>query len=105
MIHNIFALYTEGLHLVLRPEVILWLLLGTFAGVAIGALPGLSATMGLAVMTPLTFGMPMPSAFALIMGVFGGGVYGGSITAIVAKIPGTPSAIMTTLDGYPMGQQ
>ena len=99
---NVLALYTEGLALVLRPEVFLFMLIGTISGVVIGAFPGLTATMGLAVMTPLTFGMSTASAFSLLMGVYCGGVYGGSITAIVAKIPGTPASLMTTMDGYPM---
>jgi len=100
--NNIFALYTEGLSLVFSPQVISFLILGTVAGIIIGALPGLSVVMGLAVITPLTFGMSASSAFALLLGVFSGGMYGGAITAIVAKIPGTSSQIMTTLDGYPM---
>ena len=105
MMHDVFALYTEGLHLVLRADVLLWLLTGTVSGVVIGALPGLTAVMGLAVMTPLTFGMSTTSAFAMLMGIYCGGIYGGSITAIVAKIPGSPSSMMTTLDGYPMAQR
>lgn len=102
---SIFDLYTAGLPLVLQWQTILWLLFGVVAGVVIGALPGMSATMGIAVMTPLTYGMDMGPSFALLMGVFCGAIYGGSITAVVANIPGAPSSMMTTLDGYPLGQQ
>ena len=94
-------IYTQGWAL-LNFEAIFFLILGTLAGVLIGAMPGLTAVMGVAVMTPLTYGMGITNSFSLLIGVFCGGVYGGSITAIVANIPGTPSAIMTTLDGYPM---
>lgn len=86
-------------------NVVLMLCLGVVSGVLIGAMPGLSATMGVAVMMPLTFKMGMGPSFALLLGVYCGGVYGGSITSIVANIPGTPSAMMTTMDGYPLGQQ
>ncbi|MFS0862006.1 tripartite tricarboxylate transporter permease [Fredinandcohnia sp. 179-A 10B2 NHS] len=100
-----FDLYTAGLSNVFVPEVIMMLLIGTLAGVIIGALPGLTATMGVAVMTPLTFGMSAEMSFALLLGVFSGGVYGGSMTAVLANIPGTPSSMMTALDGYPLGQK
>ena len=101
---SIGDIYTQGWAL-LNFEVIVFLFAGTIAGVLIGAMPGLTATMGVAVVTPLTYGMSTISSFALLLGVYCGGVYGGSITAIVANIPGTPSAIMTTLDGYPMSRR
>lgn len=99
---NAFDLYTIGLSQVLNFNVLSMLLVGVIAGVIIGALPGLTATMGVAVMTPLTYGMSTIASFALLLGVYCGGIYGGSITAIIAKIPGTPSSIMTALEGYPM---
>ena len=101
---DFLQLYTAGLPTVMHIEVILLLLLGVVIGVMIGALPGLTTTMGVAIVTPLTYGMNMTAALALIMGVYCGGAYGGSITAIIAKIPGTPCAMMTTLDGYPLGR-
>jgi putative tricarboxylic transport membrane protein len=103
--YSFLDLYTAGLPLVANLNVFLLLLVGVILGVVIGAMPGLTSTMGVAVMTPLTYGLPVANAFALLLGVYCGGVYGGSITAVVAKIPGTPSAMMTTLDGYPMGQR
>ncbi len=102
---GLLDLYTLGVPLVFRTEVLLMLVIGSIGGVAIGALPGLTATMAVAVMTPLTYGMSTESAFALLLGAYCAGVYGGCITAVVAKIPGTPSSIMTMLDGYPMGQR
>jgi putative tricarboxylic transport membrane protein len=105
MDYSFLDLYTAGWPLVANWNVLVLLFIGVVTGVLIGALPGLTSTMGVAVMTPLTYGLSVANSFALLMGVYCGGVYGGSITAIVAKIPGTPSAMMTTLDGYPMGQR
>lgn len=78
---------------------------GTFAGIIVGAIPGLTATMAVAVLTSLTFGMESADAIAMMLGVFVGGVYGGSIAAILMKVPGTSSAVMTAMDGYPMSQR
>lgn len=94
-----------GKDLVFTPSILLTSFLGTLAGVTIGALPGLTATMGVAIIIPFTFGMSFQHAFALILGTYCGGVFGGSMTAVIANIPGTPSAMMTRLDGYPMGQR
>jgi putative tricarboxylic transport membrane protein len=80
------------------------LFIGTFAGVVVGVLPGLGPTLGIAVLTPFTFGMSVTNSFAMMLGMFCGGTYGGSISAILCSIPGTPVSMMTTLDGYPMAQ-
>jgi putative tricarboxylic transport membrane protein len=98
-------LYLLGWDLVFSIDVIMMLLLGVVIGVIVGALPGLTATMSVAIIVPLTFDMNVQMAFALIMGAYTGGVYGGSMSAVLADIPGTPAAIMTRLDGYPMGRQ
>lgn len=100
-----FSLYTSGIGLVFQPHVLIMLVVGVVTGVFVGALPGLTATMCVAITVPLTFGMTPQVAFALLMGVYCGGVYGGSMTAVLARIPGTPAAIMTVLDGYPMARQ
>lgn len=101
---NVFDMYTLGLGNVFRWEVLLMLLLGVLFGLIIGVLPGLSVTMGIAVLTPITFSMDFYSAMAMLLGCYAAGSFGGSITAIVANIPGTNGAIMTTVDGYPMGK-
>lgn len=100
-----FTLYTAGIGLVFQPYVLMMLLVGVISGVLIGALPGLTVTMGVAIMVPLTFGMTPQVAFALLLGIYCGGLYGGSMTAVLANIPGTPAAMMTVLDGYPMAKQ
>jgi len=80
-------------------------ILGVAAGIVFGFLPGLSATMGVALLLPFTFGMDTVDSFALLLGVYVGGIYGGSLTAILIRTPGTPAAAATVLDGYPMAQR
>ena len=65
---------------------------GVFLGIVIGALPGLTATTGVSIFLPLTFYMDTIPAFAFLLGIYCGGTYGGSITAILINTPGTPSA-------------
>lgn len=95
----------EALVLIADPWVILFMVLGTAIGIAIGALPGLSATMGIAVLIPLTFVMQPLEALGMIAGIYNGAMYGGAIPAILLRIPGTPAGIATVFDGYPMAQQ
>ena len=97
-----FDLYTEGLSLVLHVNVLLLLLLGTVAGMVVGAMPGLSPTMAIAVLSPLTFQLDLVPALALLIGVYCGGMYGGSIGAILLNIPGHAGAVITAIEGYPM---
>lgn len=78
---------------------------GTFIGIIIGALPGLTPTMGVALFLPFTFGMDTVPAFALLLGIYVGGTYGGSISAILIRTPGTPSSAATCLDGNPLALQ
>ena len=78
---------------------------GTFAGIYIGAIPGLSVTMAVSILISFTFAWDVNDALALMVGVFCGGVYGGSRTAILLNIPGAPSAVATSFDGYPLAQR
>jgi putative tricarboxylic transport membrane protein len=78
---------------------------GVFIGIIMGALPGLTVAMAIAVFLPFTFGMTPELALMLLMGIYAGGMYGGSISAILVNIPGTAGAIATNLDGYPMAQK
>ncbi|WP_265517187.1 tripartite tricarboxylate transporter permease [Nitratireductor luteus] len=86
-----------------------WLLFltaaGTLAGIYVGAIPGLSVTMATSILISFTFKWQVNEALALIAGVFVGGVYGGSRTAILLNIPGAPSAIATALEGYPIAKR
>lgn len=76
------------------------LLASTALGCIIGALPGLTATMGIALLSGLTFGLPINYALAVLLGIYVGGIYGGSISAILLNIPGTASAAATAIDGH-----
>ncbi len=78
---------------------------GVLAGIIIGALPGLSATMAVAVLVPFTFGMNPASGLIVLGAIYTGAIYGGSYSAILVNTPGTPSAIATTFDGFPMAKR
>lgn len=78
------------------------LLAGTAVGIFIGAMPGLSVNMGLALLFPITFSVGGMSGIVMLLGIYCGAIYGGSITAILLRTPGTPASAATTLDGYPM---
>ncbi|MGE0724056.1 MAG: tripartite tricarboxylate transporter permease [Alphaproteobacteria bacterium] len=79
--------------------------IGTFLGIYIGAIPGLSVTMAVSILISFTFSWDVNSALALIAGIFTGGVYGGSRSAILLNIPGAPAAIATAFDGYPLARR
>ena len=89
----------------MHPMVLFYLAVGTVAGYVIGVLPGLSATMGVALLTPLTFWLPAEQGFAMLIGVFNAGIFAGGISAILINTPGTPASISTTFDGYAMTKQ
>lgn len=102
---DILTHLVDGFAAIFTPVVILAMVAGTVMGVLAGALPGLSATMGIAVLIPFTFGMEPLVALGLVAGIYNGAMYGGSIPAILLRIPGTPAGIATVFDGYPMTQQ
>lgn len=79
--------------------------LGTVLGLVLGAIPGISSTMALAILMPVTFTMEPGVAILFLISVFMSSVYGGSISAILMKLPGTPASIFTQVDGYPMAQK
>ncbi|WP_417524391.1 tripartite tricarboxylate transporter permease [Marinovum sp.] len=87
------------------PLNLLLALAGVAAGTIIGSVPGLTATMAVAVLVPFTFGMPPESALILLGAIYTGAIYGGAYAAILLNTPGTPSAIGTTFDGYPMAKK
>ncbi len=91
-----------GLLNVFTPESLLVCLLGTIGGMVVGALPGLSSTMGVALVIPITFSMSPESSLILLGAVYVSSVYGGSVTAILLRTPGTDASIATSLDGYPL---
>lgn len=89
----------------LTPFSLIVALAGVLAGIIIGAMPGLTATMAVAVLVPFTFGMNPGVALIALGAIYTGAIYGGAYAAILLKTPGTPSAIATTFDGYPMAKR
>ena len=98
-------LFSSYASVFLSPQVLLMTLLGAIGGVLLGAIPGMTATMGVALLIPFSFGMDLIPSVGLLLGIYCGGMYGGSISAILIHAPGTPSAAATLLDGYPMAQK
>lgn len=95
----------EAFIAVMSPDNVLAMIIGTIAGIIIGALPGINVTAGIAILIPLTFGMEPLYALGIIAGIFNGASYGNAIPAVLINVPGTPAAVATTFDGYPMAQQ
>src|SRR6056300_1202135 len=94
-----------GLSLVGNVDAFLSLFIGIVVGVIGGAIPGLSATMAVALTLPFTFPMQPINGILLLLGVYKGGIFGGSIPAILIKTPGTPASSATILDGYPLAEK
>lgn len=86
-------------------QVIIFINLGLVLGIIFGALPGLTATMGVALFMSLTFGMDPIVGISMLLGIYCGGIYGGSVTAILINTPGTPASAATTLDGYTLAKK
>ena len=87
------------------PYIIALLLGSSFLGIVFGALPGLTATLGVALLTTLTYSMDLQTALIALISMYVGAVYGGSYPSILINIPGTAAAAATALDGYPMAQR
>lgn len=89
----------------LEPLNIFLMVAGLTGGIVVGALPGLTATMGVALMVPVTFAMPATSGLIMLGAIYVGAIYGGANSAILICTPGTPSSVATTFDGWPLCQQ
>ena len=87
---------------ILNPESLLLLIVAVMGGIIIGALPGLTATMGVSLLVSTTLGLGTANAMVVMIGVFIGGIYGGSRSAILLNVPGTPSSAATALEGFPL---
>lgn len=95
----------SGIAVISNVESFLALAAGIVIGVIGGAIPGMSATMAVALTLPFTFAMQPITGILLLLGVYKGGIFGGSIPAILIKTPGTPASSATVLDGYPMAEK
>ncbi|MDP2791988.1 MAG: tripartite tricarboxylate transporter permease [Rectinemataceae bacterium] len=98
-----FSVFFSSIFSIVTNPVQMLILFGsTLLGIIFGALPGLTATLGVALLTTLTYGLPLQSAMIALMGIYVGAVYGGSYGSIMINIPGTAAAAATALEGYPM---
>lgn len=94
-----------GLAVALRPDCLLAAFAGTMIGIVFGAIPGLNATLAIALFLPVTFLMPPDAALILLSGLYVAGIYGGSISAVVLGIPGTAASVMTAAEGHAMARK
>jgi putative tricarboxylic transport membrane protein len=91
--------------LVFQPFTLVVIAMGVLLGILFGSLPGLTATMGIVIIIPLTYGLPPQIGIGALLGVYCGAISGGAIAATLLKIPGTPSSVATTFDAYPLAQR
>jgi putative tricarboxylic transport membrane protein len=104
MFDGLFA-FGHSLASFMTPQSIFFALASSLVGVIIGALPGLTATMGVALMTTLTIKLPSSQALLILICTYVGAIYGGSRSAILLNIPGTPASAASCLDGYALARQ
>ncbi|MBQ7217645.1 MAG: tripartite tricarboxylate transporter permease [Synergistaceae bacterium] len=100
-----WELFTNGFSVLMDPYTFLMVVFAIVVGTIFGALPGVSATMAVALGLPFTYSMQPIPAIVFLVAVYCSSITGGSITAILFKIPGVPSSAPTTFDGYPMAQR
>ncbi|MBC8577459.1 tripartite tricarboxylate transporter permease [Yanshouia hominis] len=94
-----------GLSALANIESVLLMLVGTLAGIVVGGIPGLNGSMAIALLIPITYTMEPVTAISMLCGIYNGAMYGGSISAILFGIPGTPAACATVIDGHPMAKK
>jgi len=97
MIANLFELITSS--------AMIWMAIGVALGLVFGAVPGLSATLAVVLLIPFTYNLATEAGIAALIGAYVGGISGGLVSAIMINMPGTPSSVATTFDGFPMAQQ
>ncbi len=101
MLENLIA----GLGIIFHWQHVLAIIVGSSLGLVVGTIPGLTATMAVALILPMTFDMDFVTSIMLLVGAYKGGIFGGSITAILLNTPGTPASACTVLDGYALTKQ
>ncbi|MFC1764476.1 tripartite tricarboxylate transporter permease [Planctomycetota bacterium] len=92
----------QGFVALLDPQVFLLLVIGFSVGLFFGIVPGLTATLAIALLLPITFALEPIKALVMAMGIFMAGIYSGSVTGIIVNIPGSPGGAVTTMEGYPL---
>lgn len=99
------GMFAEGFGQILDPQIMLLCLAGVILGIFFGASPGMTSSMGIALILPVTYGMDIIHGMAILLGIYIGSISGGLITAILINIPGTPASVATTFDGHPMAER
>src|ERR1700748_1146015 len=94
-----------GMSVAITPTNIGLVLIGSLVGTLIGVLPGIGSLATIAMLLPITFGLPPVGALIMLAGIYYGAQYGGSTTSILVNIPGESSSVVTTLDGHQMARQ
>ncbi len=97
-----FANFITGFSVALQPINLMFCFLGVFIGTLIGVLPGIGPVGTMAILLPVTYGIPPTTAIIMLAGIYYGAQYGGSTTSILVNIPGEAASVVTTLDGYQM---
>jgi putative tricarboxylic transport membrane protein len=92
----------SGFAVALQPTNLLFVLVGVLIGMFVGVLPGLGPTATIALLLPLTFGFEPATGIIMLAGIYYGSMYGGTITSVLLRLPGEPSSVITTIDGYEM---
>ena len=98
-------IFGHMLQALIDPQLVIYLAVGVFLGIYIGAVPGLSVTMAASLLISFTYSWDVLPSMAAMVGIYIGGVYGGSRSAILLNIPGAPAAVATALDGYPLAKK
>jgi putative tricarboxylic transport membrane protein len=102
---DLFANLAHGFAVALSPMNVVFCLIGALVGTLIGVLPGVGPVATIAMLLPITFGLPPVGALIMLAGIYYGAQYGGSTTSILVNIPGEASSVVTTLDGHQMARQ
>src|SRR5512136_629014 len=102
IIERILDFYVTAFHLVFNLQNLILLFGATILGIIFGAMPGLTATLGVGLLTTLTYGISTNAAMITLLGMYVGAVYGGSYGSICVNIPGAATAAATAMDGYPL---
>src|SRR5213083_2165204 len=103
--YDLLANLAMGFGVAAQPKYILLCLVGAMVGTLIGVLPGIGPLATIAMLLPITFGLPPVGALIMLAGIYYGAQYGGSTTSILVNIPGEATSVVTTLDGHQMAKQ
>ena len=102
---DFFSNLLTGLAVAVEPTNLIYCFIGVFVGTLVGVLPGIGPVGAMAILLPLTFGLPPTTSIIMLAGIYYGAMYGGSTTSILVNIPGEAASVVTCLDGYQMARQ